>query len=265
MAGMMVSHAQSVPNSAVSCCRFLAAAVRIVAMSSPSQFTQMEANLSVKKYCPSCRPSKGMCSIVLRRILHWLSCARSRMAGSNDCDRRFTPTTSSSAPNDEIKFNRTSDAASRSSSRIGGTRCVMVASLPIIGANSVATIASAARTCSLSSSVNVVTLLTSRSAAVTRGPWYSTLTSNALPSGLPGVGTGTMAPHRATDARLNVAAVRTSASGSCNRRSYAGTNESITFGNASKAEITCANLAAAVHRTLHDRSSIVATTNGSSL
>mmetsp|Transcript_17499 Transcript_17499/g.25282 ORF Transcript_17499/g.25282 Transcript_17499/m.25282 type:complete len:200 (+) Transcript_17499:632-1231(+) len=193
------------------------------------------------------------------RILHFPSCARSKMAGNNDCDNRSTPITSFKDDRDEIRFRRTSDAASRSSNNTGGTRCAMVASFPKTGASSVATMAKAARTCSLSSSVKLVTRFTNRSATVVWGSLAAGGSSPLRPVVIPG---GTMALHWATAAKLNVAAVRTSASGSCNNFSYAGMRESMTSGIGSNAVITLANLEAAVHRTRQDRSSMVATMRG---
>eukprot|EP00733_Pompholyxophrys_punicea_P001316 Pompholyxophrys_punicea_v1_NODE_614_length_1594_cov_2.565302.p2 type:complete len:170 gc:universal NODE_614_length_1594_cov_2.565302:530-1039(+) len=79
---------------------------------------------------------------------------------------------------------------------------------------------------------------------------------------------GTLDVHRlATLAKLKVAAVRTSASGSCNSFSYAGINESMASvgGKRSNAVVTEANFDAAVHRTLHDRSSTADTINDTTL
>mmetsp|Transcript_7929 Transcript_7929/g.19495 ORF Transcript_7929/g.19495 Transcript_7929/m.19495 type:complete len:217 (+) Transcript_7929:570-1220(+) len=208
MEGNKNSQAQSVPKRAVSSAMLVVAASRIVAMSSPSQLTQIEDSLSVKKSFPNCLASWGVCSIMANRILHFPSCAKSTIAGKSDCDNKSTPMTLFKLSNDDIRLRRTSDAASRNKSRMGGTKCVMVASFPKMGASSVATMARAARTCSLSSSVKEVTRLTRRSAAVTLVGDGSSRPPSA-PSGK------MVASHPlATTARLKVAAVRTSASGS---------------------------------------------------
>mmetsp|Transcript_11552 Transcript_11552/g.27543 ORF Transcript_11552/g.27543 Transcript_11552/m.27543 type:complete len:213 (+) Transcript_11552:518-1156(+) len=208
---------------------FFVAASRIVAMSSPNQLTQMVDNLSVKKSFPSCFASTGVCSMMANRILHFPSCARSIIAGSNDCDNKSTPITLFKLSKEDIRFRRTSEAASRSKRRIGGTRCVMVASFPKIGASSVATMASAARTCSLSSSVKDVTRLTNRSAAVIFPPLELAAAISSRPSAAPSGKIFDSHPL-ATTARLKVAAVRTSASGSCSSFSYAGINASMAPG-----------------------------------
>ncbi len=41
----------------------------MVAMSSPSQLTQIEESLSVKKSFPNCLANNGVCSIMASRIL----------------------------------------------------------------------------------------------------------------------------------------------------------------------------------------------------
>mmetsp|Transcript_15037 Transcript_15037/g.21283 ORF Transcript_15037/g.21283 Transcript_15037/m.21283 type:complete len:307 (-) Transcript_15037:915-1835(-) len=258
IAGRRYSTAHSEPNNAVSSFRLCAAADRMLEISSPSQPTQSDESFSLKKSLPSCWASIGTCSIMASRILHFPSCARSRMAGNSDCDSKSTPITSFSADSDEIKFKRTSDAASLSRRRTGGTKCEIVASLPKIGASCVATIASAARTCSLSSSVRLVIRFTNLSATEMRAP-----SADSSPEAADDA--CTMASHDATSARLNVAAVRTSASGSCSSFSYAGTSESIASGRAENAAITPANFDAAVQRTLQDRSSIVATISGTNI
>ena len=141
----------------------------------------------------------------------------------------------------------------------------MVASLPRTGASSVATMASAARTFSLSSSVSVVTRLTSLCATLTLVPSSSASSFSApsSPGGPPSI--FTKASHRATSARLSAAAVLTSASGSCSSFSYAGTRMSMAPGSEEKDPTTSLNFDAAVHRTRHDRSSIVDTTSGRTL
>lgn len=120
--------------------------------------------------------------------------------------------TSFSDAREDIRFKRTSDAASLSKRSTGGTKCEIVASLPKMGANSVATMASAARTCSLSSSVSVVIRFTKRSATAMRGR-HGPLSNESLLSvdliSPPANGGGTVALHFATAAKLKVAAVRT--------------------------------------------------------
>mmetsp|Transcript_25034 Transcript_25034/g.31526 ORF Transcript_25034/g.31526 Transcript_25034/m.31526 type:complete len:211 (-) Transcript_25034:659-1291(-) len=206
--------AHSAPNIIVSSLRFSAAACLIVEISSRSHPTQCVVSFSLKKSFPNCFARCGICCIIASRILHFPSSARSIIAGNKDCDRRSTPITLFNAPRDEITFKRTSEVVSLNRSRTGGTRSVIVASFPKCDESSVATIPRAALTFSLSSSVNVVTFLTSRFATDERGHLLSSSDVSAEP--LEDGGQGTVQLHFPTSAKFNVAAVLTSASGSCN-------------------------------------------------
>mmetsp|Transcript_23058 Transcript_23058/g.35094 ORF Transcript_23058/g.35094 Transcript_23058/m.35094 type:complete len:235 (+) Transcript_23058:258-962(+) len=156
------------PRRAVSSLRSFAAASRMLDMSSPSHPTHSDRSLSVKNSFPSCLASRGIRSMTASRILHLPSSARSSTAGSSDCVNSSAPMTSFNMDSEDMMFRRTSDVESRNSSSIGGSRCAMVMSLPNMGARSVATMASAALTFSLSSSVSDTTRLTRRCATGTR-------------------------------------------------------------------------------------------------
>mmetsp|Transcript_14523 Transcript_14523/g.35009 ORF Transcript_14523/g.35009 Transcript_14523/m.35009 type:complete len:330 (+) Transcript_14523:40-1029(+) len=199
------------PSCAVRSFRAFAAASRMLDMSSPSHPTHRLSNRSVKNSSPSRFANSGIRSMTASRILHFPSSARSSIAGNSDCVRSSVPITSSSVARDDTAFSRTSLVGSRRSRSMGGNSRSIVASRPRAGASSVATIASAARTFSLSSSTSCATRPTRRTATGTRR------CSSPLPPAAgasPALGR-TSAPVRATSDRLNAAAVRTSASGSC--------------------------------------------------
>mmetsp|Transcript_10908 Transcript_10908/g.16356 ORF Transcript_10908/g.16356 Transcript_10908/m.16356 type:complete len:318 (-) Transcript_10908:911-1864(-) len=279
--------AHSAPNICVSSFKFSAADFRIVDMLSPSHPTHKLIIWSLKNSCPSCFAKSGMCCIIASLILfmilfeesdimkqqrlsflqrktylHLESFARSIIAGNKDCDSKLTPITSFKEPREEITFNRTSEVVSRRSNNTCGTKSEIVASFPSKGARSVATIASAALTFSLSSSVSAFTFFTRRLATDMRGRFD--ISSLLVDLELAGGGQGTTHLHFATAAKFSVAAVLTSASGSCKSFSYAGTKISMAYvpSKSLNASITCANLDPTVHRTLQERSSIVAAIKG---
>mmetsp|Transcript_20522 Transcript_20522/g.23551 ORF Transcript_20522/g.23551 Transcript_20522/m.23551 type:complete len:229 (+) Transcript_20522:869-1555(+) len=228
-------------------------------MSSPSHFTHRSDSLSLKKSFPSCLAKVGICWMIASRILHLPSSAKSMIAGKSDWDNRSTPITEFKADSDDIRFNRTSDDASLRRRSNGGNKKEMVESFPSIGASSVATIASAALTCSLSSSVSAATCLTNLSATRTLALGSSPLLASSASAMV------TLAVHFATSDKLNVAAVRTSASGSWSNFSKASTRDSTAPSHPTNAPTASENLDATVQRTLQERSSIVATSNGNIL
>ena len=195
--------------------KLLAAASRMLDILSSSNLTHIGDKLSPTKFLPSCFARRGTCwritsrtlkQKIMRRhskldqqrkksYLHLESSANSNIAGSKDWDRRSIPITSFNADKVDIKFNRTSDAESRRSEKRWGSNNDIVFSFPSSGARYVATDARAARTCSLSSSDNAITNLTSLSEMLPRSFNSSFIVTVTL--------------HFATPARLNAAAVRT--------------------------------------------------------
>mmetsp|Transcript_21096 Transcript_21096/g.31833 ORF Transcript_21096/g.31833 Transcript_21096/m.31833 type:complete len:218 (-) Transcript_21096:792-1445(-) len=133
-----------------------------------------------KKSLPSCFARRGILSMTASRIRHLPSSAKSSIAGSNDWCKRSVPITSLSSDKDDIILRRTSELESRNSNNMGGNKFDTDASFPNKGANSVATIANAARTLTLSSSVNPTKRVTNRCATGIRRVFLFSSSSSSI-------------------------------------------------------------------------------------
>mmetsp|Transcript_52869 Transcript_52869/g.129702 ORF Transcript_52869/g.129702 Transcript_52869/m.129702 type:complete len:225 (-) Transcript_52869:875-1549(-) len=206
----MFSLAQATPKTVVRLLRFWIAASRMENTQSPSQFKHRSPSfISLSKNSfPSCRASRGMCSMMARRTLQLRSSARSTMAGRSSLESLSMPMTNETLSSRAMTFSRTSGYSSFKSTKTSSSSSFTVASLPSSGASPMMLEASAALACCDGSVTSSRTTgITSRTVVLT-------------PSGV--------ATTRLTmSATLKAAAVRTSASLSLSRAIKPGKRSSV--------------------------------------
>mmetsp|Transcript_22927 Transcript_22927/g.74696 ORF Transcript_22927/g.74696 Transcript_22927/m.74696 type:complete len:332 (-) Transcript_22927:495-1490(-) len=231
--GMMCVRVHSTPNSSPSLRRLLEAASRMEYTWSESQPRQRAPSFSSKKFMPSCEARSGMYSMMARRTRQCRSSARSTMAGRSDWERRSTPITWFTWSSFEMMLRRTSGNSSLRRTRKMGRSWSMVAALPRTGARPMMTEASAERTC-----CDVSEESSRTTGRICPSAWSAPIPSLTSPQNC---------------ATLPALAMRTSASVSLSRRTYAGNSSARTSSipTASHMSYSCC---ATMYRTRHDLS-----------